>query len=69
MRASRHNSVHSHYTSYTPQAIALEHGNRLKTLLSVDDLVEGLVHSMPADEWANTFFLYCTPPFDAVLYA
>jgi len=41
-------------------SIQSEHGDRLRTLLSVDDVVEGLVNAMPAAEWANTYFLYCS---------
>jgi N-acetylglucosamine-6-sulfatase len=40
-------------------AIALEHSNRLKTLLSVDDIVEALYTALTAaGEWDNTFFLH-----------
>ena len=39
-------------------AIALEHSNRLKTLLSVDDIV-GALHSylVSVNEWDNTYWL------------
>eukprot|EP00041_Stephanoeca_diplocostata_P025266 m.657476 g.657476 ORF g.657476 m.657476 type:complete len:563 (-) comp22713_c0_seq8:2129-3817(-) len=46
-------------TNKAAAAIALEHGNRLKSLLSVDDIVAALYDTLTAaGEWDNTYMFY-----------
>ena len=45
-------------TNIDPDAIALEHSNRLKTLLSVDDIVGAMSkYLISVGEWDNTYWL------------